>query len=396
VTLLAPLWLWVTVAASAAVLGLHFLARQRPRPAPFPTARFVPDVPARAPSLARKPSDLLLLLLRVLALLAVGVGLARPQIRPQRRPVARVVLLGDASDSARDSARGYVGPGDTLLESESPRVEESRSLSALLVRGIRASADFRDRADSIELVIVSSFTVGAFDGATDSIRALWPGRIRLVRVAGRTPDVAPRIEVVGGLDDPVRAAVALLGARTGPVTRIVRGSAGAADSTFAAAGGVLVVWPTEFGPARDTMGAVIAAGVVVVAPFARSLSVEESESQRVIARWVDGSGAAAERAVGRGCIKYVAIPIPFIGDLALRRSLRELVDVLASSCGGPRAGTTVSSAQLGRLRGGGPLMAARLAPAPSRAASPVSAWLLVAAAALLLLEIAARPKASGA
>jgi hypothetical protein len=396
VTFLAPLWLWAAAAASAAALALHFFARQRPRPAPFPTARFVPDVAARAPSLARKPTDLLLLLLRVLALLAVGVGLARPQITPERRPLARVVLLGDSSASARDSARVYVGVADTLVQLESWRVRELESLSALLVRGIRASADLRDRADSIELVIVSSFAVGAFDGATDSIRALWPGRARLVHVVGRAPEAPRRIEVIGSGDDPLRAAVALLGARSGAVTRIVRGTPGTADSVFAAAGGVLVEWPTDVGPVADTIGAVTAGVIVVVAPFGRSQRVEESQSQRVIARWVDGSGAAAERAVGRGCIKYVAIPIPSIGDLALRRSLRELVDVLASPCGGSRAATTASDVELGRLRGSGPLMAARLAPEPARATSAFAAWLLAAAAALLLIEMAARPKALGA
>jgi hypothetical protein len=293
----------------------------------------------------------------------------------------------------------YVGAGDTLVELESWRVRELESLSALLVRGVRASAALRDRADSIELVIVSAFEAGAFDGATDSIRALWPGRARLVRVVGRTPDVLPRIEVVGGVGDPLRAAVALLGARTGPVTRIVRGPLGPADSAFAAAGGVLVVWPTDFGPVMDTIGAVIAGEVVVVAPFARGPTLQLYNSttlQLAIARWVDGSVAAIEGAYGQGCIRQVAIALPSVGDLALRRSLRELVDVLASPCGGPRATAPASEARLGRLRGSGPLMAARLAPEPARTASVLSAWLLAAAAALLLLEMALRPNATRA
>jgi hypothetical protein len=395
VTLLAPLWIWAAAAIASAVLALHFFARQRPRPAPFPTARFVPDVPARAPSAARKPTDLLLLLLRVLAIMAVGLALARPRVTPERRPLARVVLLGDSSAAARDSARAYLGAGDTLVESESLRVRESERLSALLVRGIRASEALRDRADSIELVIVSSFSTDVFDAATDSLRALWPGRARLVRLSALPPSRPRRIEIVGDVDDPLRAAVALLGPRTGAVTRIVRGTPVAADSAAATAGGVLVEWPADVGPALDTIGAVTAAGVVVVAPFVRSRRVEESTSQRAIARWVDGSPAATEHVFGAGCIKQVAIAVPTIGDLALRRSFGELVDVLALPCGGGHAAAPAPPSGLDRLRGDGPLMAARLAPEPARA-SVLSAWLLAAAAALLVMELAARPRVRGA
>lgn len=396
-TLLAPLWLWIGLAGAAAVVALHFFARQRPRAAPFPTARFVPDVPARAPSPARKPTDLLLLSLRVLALLAAGLALARPRLAPERRPLARVVLLGDSRATARDSALAYVGVGDTLVRLEQVNASAPASLSPLLVGGVRASAALRDRADSIELVIVSAFSADQFDAATDSIRSLWPGRARLVRVAGDAlPAPSRRIEVIGAADDPLRAAVALLGTRTGPVTRIVRGAPGAGDSALAAAGGVLVEWPANPGVVTDTVGAIAAGGVVVVASFARSPHVEASDSLRVVARWVDGAAAGVERALGQGCVRRVMIPVPTIGDLALRRSMRELVDVLAGSCGGARAAVPASDAQLAMLRRAGPLMAARSAPIPRREASVVSAWLLAAAALLLLVELAVRPAAGRA
>jgi len=241
-------------------------------------------------------------------------------------------------------------------------------------------------------VIVSPFSAAAFDAATDSVRALWPGRARLVRLTALPPFRPRRIEVIGTADDPLRAAVALLGPRTGPVTRVIRGVPGAADSAFAGSGGVLLAWPADAGPVADTVGAVVAGGVVVVAPFARSRSAGESESLGVVARWVDGVPAATEHVVGLGCLKHVAIAVPSAGDLALRRSVRELVDVLASPCGALPSSAPASEEQLARLAGHGPLLASRLAPEPVREASVLSAWLLAAAAALLLLEMVARPR----
>lgn len=382
-SLLTPLWLWLGVAGAAAVTLMHFFARQRPRPAPLPTARFVPDVAARAPSPARQPTDLLLLVLRVLALLVAGLALARPVVRPERRLIGRVVVADDSA--ALDSARAHATEGDSLVTAP--------TLSAGLILAIRASTALRDHVDSIELVIASPFTAQRFDAATDSIRRLWPGRARLVRVAVAAEPASRRIELVGTGDDPLRAAIALLGPRSGAVSRIARGALTPADSAFASGGGVLVAWPRDpTSPVADTVGAVAAGGVVVVAAFARpTLQLSSSPAFSVVAHWVDGAPAAVERAVGAGCIRDVAVPIPSTGDLVLRRSVRDLVDALAAPCGGPRSSTPASANRLAVLAAAGPLMPARLAPEPPERRSSASAWLLGLVAVLLLAEQFARP-----
>ena len=67
-------------AVSAAVIALHILASKNPRVTPLPTARFIPDVPLRATARAMRLSDVLLLLLRVAAVMLVGLAFARPEV----------------------------------------------------------------------------------------------------------------------------------------------------------------------------------------------------------------------------------------------------------------------------------------------------------------------------
>src|SRR4029079_13887345 len=64
--------------------------------------RFVPDTRATTVARDRRPSDLLLMLLRLLTVLAAGAALAKPVLTPSRRAEARVILV-DVSRSARDS-----------------------------------------------------------------------------------------------------------------------------------------------------------------------------------------------------------------------------------------------------------------------------------------------------
>jgi len=400
VTFLAPLWLWVAAAAIAAVVALHFFARQRPRPAPLPTARFVPDLSVRAPSLARTPSDPLLLALRVLALAAAGLALARPHPAPARRPVARVVAVA-ASPAMRsapaslDTARALLGDGDTLVLAP--------TISATLIAAIRASSAVRDRADSVELVLVSALARGDVDAATDSIRRLWPGRMRLVRVATAELEVPRTIVLAGDGDDPLRAPLALLGRRRGAVTRIARGELTAADSQFAREGGVLVEWPRD--PAKrwpaastDTIGAVTAGGVIVVAPFVRhgtpASPIPNPQPPTPPSWWSDGSTAADEQPLGNGCLRRVWIGFPERGDLVLRRSVRDLVDALSAPCGGAIVSQPLDDEFLERLLGPAGLMPARLAPAAERPVTRASAWLFGLAALLLGAESLARSRRS--
>jgi hypothetical protein len=107
---------------------------------------------------------------------------------------------------------------------------------------------------------------------------------------------------------------------------------------------------------------------------------------RVIARWVDGTAAATERALGAGCVRDVAIPIARTGDLALRESTRRLVAALASPCGGDETYTAASDSALVQLRGTGPLVATRALERRTAPRGHLATWLLAAALVLLLLE----------
>ena len=101
-TLLAPGFFFASLAVAAAIVALHFIVTRQPRAAILPTARFVPDTRATTVARARRPSGLLLMLLRVLLVLAAGAGLAKPVFESSRAASARVILV-DVSRSVRDS-----------------------------------------------------------------------------------------------------------------------------------------------------------------------------------------------------------------------------------------------------------------------------------------------------
>ena len=210
-TFLAPGFLFASLAVAAGMVALHFIVIRQPRAAILPTARFVPDTRATTVARDRRPSDLLLMLLRVLTVLAAGAGLAKPVLTPSRGAEARVILV-DVSRSARDSlairdsvravwrnqdalvlfdssARGISGSPSDTIGALRPTAKRG-NLSAALIAALRAGSSLRDRTDSLELVIVSPFAREELDAATDTIRRLWAGTARLVRVGGSFADSA--------------------------------------------------------------------------------------------------------------------------------------------------------------------------------------------------------------
>ena len=264
-TLLAPWFLAAAVLAAVATVLLHLIAVQRPPAVDFPTARFIPDAPARARARAPRPTDRLLLLLRVLALLLAGLAFARPVVLPERQGVRRVVLADRsravAADAAlHDSARAYLAAGDVLVpfdstasaltagvdtaEALTPSSAPGR-LSAALVAAQRLATALRDSTDSLELVLVSPLAAEELDAATLAIRAGWPGRVRVVRLAAAPSDTARgAIDARIAARRPLGAAAAFVGRAGGraPV-RFVTAAPSGADSAFAREGGVLVLWP---------------------------------------------------------------------------------------------------------------------------------------------------------
>jgi hypothetical protein len=425
-TFLAPGFLWGAIAAAAGLVALHFIVTRQPRAALLPTARFVPDTPATATARDVRPSDLLLLLLRVLIVLAAGAALARPVMKPSRRADGRVILL-DASRSAAslrevvDSSMALYRDGDAVVVFDSsarslgPRARDSLgsigasseagNLSAALIAGLREASALRDRVDSVELVIVSPLLAEERDAATDSIRKLWPGRARLVRVAAQT-DSAPvgsgPIVIRSIPDDPLTVAVSIASKQLPRATaRIVRNATITAEDTAWASSDahVLVTWPVDGRPSFaiprtpvDPSGGILSGNARLIAAFDRRwrFPTDSLRAARVVARWADGEPAAIEKRLGQGCIRSVAVPVAAVGDLVIRSEFVALVKEIAGPCGEPRSMEPLASAVIASLSGRGGLAPSDAFRARQDVASPLAPWLFGIALAAALVELFVR------
>lgn len=398
-------WLMAFGAAVAVgVVGLHLLSTQRPPARPLPTARFVPASDLRAVSRTSRPTDLLLLALRVFAVLCIAAAFAQPIPDAPGPALRRVVALEWTTalvepDAVRARAQALLGEGDALVVFDTAaRVVPAADLATLpspTVRGVAfspmlvavrdAATTIARGADSLAVTVLSGFPVNSFDAATLPLRATWPGRIELEPVAAMVDSLPPVIAVLpADADDPLAAAVP----SERSLVRIRRGMATAEDSVWLAntPNAVLVQWR------RDTVAAMSADGVLgtlgataaLVAPLARGSLDADSTTARVIARWRDGVPAATERARGSGCLRDVAIGVPERGDVTLRAPFAALLDVLVEPCGGRRAAAASDSLRADLAGDGSLALASRFT--SGAAGSSWTPWLLLAALLALLTE----------
>jgi hypothetical protein len=297
-------------------------------------------------------------------------------------------------DVAPDSlGRDFLGR-DSLAR-DSLRVATPGSLSAALVAARRLGPLLAAGADSVELVIVSPVAAHELDVATDSVRARWPGRIQILRLAVRQESARPwTLERALDTDDPLRPALVRVGAGAGPTAvRLRRIAPTAADSTYARGGGAVVRWDigagadaSRFAPAALAMG-----DDVVVATLGRMpLPVRG----RTIARWGDGSAAASEEPVGAGCFRHVGIGLPVAGDLPLRPVFQRVVRGLLAPCGRPTPTIAADSVTIARLSGTGSLAAARALAGPEHRRSPLVPWLLGLALLCAVAELVVRARSA--
>jgi hypothetical protein len=378
VNFLAPGFLVAASAAALGVVALHFIVTRRPRSVVFPTARFVPDVPVTARARSLQLADLVLLAVRVLIILFAGAALARPIFPPQRERIARVIaadVSGSVADvgETRDSVRALFRPGDAIVLFDTAtrpvttpdsvgarsRTATAGSLSAGLVGALRAGSRVRDGADSVELVVVSPATIAEQDRATTEIRAQWPGRGRLVRVSA----AAATDSTISRADSHTAQLDFLSAAR--PRFAVLRNRI-------------------------DTVGAVVADGHVVVAPFERRWRfVPDSLSHsRVIARWIDGEPAAIERDSASVCTRSIAVPIDSTGDMLLRPSFVSFRAALAEPCRSVVSAPDSGAATM--LAANGSLAAAAGFPASMDVDSPLARWLAAMAIALAIVDMILR------
>jgi hypothetical protein len=420
-TFLAPGFLYAALAVAAGIAALHFIVTRQPRAAVLPTARFVPDSPATAIVRDARPSDLLLMLLRMLIVLAAGAALARPVIKPSREPSGRVFLV-DASRAvadtreAADSLKRLYRAGDAVIVFDSSartlrsadslatikRAAVRGNLSGALIASLRAASSMRDRVDSVDLVLVSPFAAEEFDAATDSIRKLWKGRARLIRTNARVDTTLARgnaIELRSSSDDALAVTTAIANKsanRSG--ARLIRNALSPNDTTSSAQ--PVVVWPVSERPpfaiasSPDVSGGITTGATQVVAPFNRRwrFPTDSIRSARVIARWADGEPAAIEKEIGQSCIKSVAIPVVGIGDLVIRSEFVALVNSIASPCGGSSFGAPKSGDALAALAGTGLLATSSYFPAREDIESPLAPWLFGIASLAALAELFVRRK----
>ena len=456
-TFLAPGFLFASLAVAAAIVALHFIVTRQPRAAILPTARFVPDTRATTVAPARRPSDLLLMLLRVLLVLAAGAGLAKPVLTPSRGAEARVILV-DVSRSARDSiairdsARRIYRNGDAVVAFDSSAhivtgnvadtlgalrpTTRRGNLSAALIAALRAGSSLRDHADSLDLVIVSPFAREEFDAATGTVRKLWPGKARLVRVPSPATDTAAgasSLTISAAPDDPLAVTVGLVPSAATVGGLIDRGSVederrgmspeeAAAASPAARPGGAasrqasmqarasegdiprrsaapLIEWPAQTRPrlatqrsVRDTVGGVMAGDAVVVSTFDRQwfFPPDSLRGAEVIARWVDGEPAAVEKPDGIGCVRSVAIPVTPVGDFVIRHDFVRFVASLSRPCAQITSLIPADPALVAKLEGKGGL-APRAAFQPlTDAHSDLAPWLFALAIAAGIAELFVR------
>ena len=374
-----------------------------------------------------------------------GGSVARVVVLDRTQPASRAAAL----DSARarvgagdrlvlvDSFVGMVAPGrerqvlDSLAWADSAMVEaagiggappqstpawEPPTMSAALVAAVRAAASVAPSTDSVGLTIVAA--APRRDAALVSVRALWPGRADVVTIPIAVADSSHpgALLVRGAVSDAVVAGARLAGARltggrlavtprqgdapTGaspspagaPSARggalLVRGSATAGDSAFAARGGMLLVWPVQApdtattASRRDTVGGFVMANAAVIFRTVRS---HVPPPGRSVAHWIDGAPAVTEMPHGAGCIRTAAIGIPGAGDLTLRPSFQRAIRQLLAPCGVARTGAAMRDSLQALLAGSGPLAPAGVMRAPMTR-SPATPWLLAAALVLLLLE----------
>lgn len=356
-------WLFAAGALAAlGVLALHLLSTQRPPERVLPTARFVPETDLRAVSRTSRPTDLPLLLLRMLALLALGAGFARPVVEspgPAVRTVHAVEWTSalDDADALRTRVLAALAERDTLVVFDTaavvmdaerfaamaaPSVRRA-ALSPMLVAARDAATGLARGADSLRLVVYSALPADAVDAATNALRARWPGRVELERV------------------DANRSLAA----------------------TDTLAPGVRLEWLAS---SRDSLrpDAVIAFDGVDAA-LVGLLARHAVPEGRVLARWRDGTPAVTERPDGDGCVRSIGVGLPAAGDLPLRASYARFREALGAPCGGARLAALSDSAWRA-LAGDGPLALASafIEDAPTR--SPLAAWLLLVAILALLAE----------
>lgn len=432
----SPLILSLAVFGALVTVVLHFLSVRRPPVLMLPTMRFIPDKPVRAVSRSARPSDLWLLLMRVAALLLIGIALAGvtwrgtgvkhgrivvlqqgrgESIALVRQNVAQAMRGGFAGDTVTrvvllDSAARILSAdvsqnlrADSITASHDARFSRGAqpTLSAALLSAVRAAGQLvreEPTVDAIELVIVAPLTKGSIDAAASEARAMWKGPIRIadthssVLDSSTVADSAQRARLVTLVGEkPSDAVSSALESRRWLVTpeRAASATPGSVATPIAVewpANGIPAGWTTSV---RDTLGAIVARGSALVFPFVRTATVPQSilATGRAIAWWSDGEAAAVEVPTATSCTRHVGIAVPPSSDVLSGQGARALLLALSAPCGGDIDETRiVDSPEWRAFAGTGEAAAASTFQSAVAKRTPWAALLLLLALALLVAE----------
>ena len=348
--LLAPGALVAATVASVLITSLHFLSVRRPPLLLLPTARFLGPNDVRAVSRNRKPSDLLLLLLRVLALLAIGLALSSPTFDSVSSSFANVIVADASwrSDSARlREIAGIDKDSDVEAVFTDSMGGMQAQLGAAWPEAWRAAATLLDDAPDIDSVGLHIFAPRAgveSYAAWHSWRLSWPGNVTVhtgmsdetrssvglatspldsgisrspesaAAVQNATRIAASRIEVSGGpADDVVRVAFDMYGRNSSSVVLVDRSDKPVSEKPVdklplqaqSGANTVRINWPQSgvplgWTPVIEPAGALVVAGNALVANWNRTSRAPNISTN---ARTVDvnnaGNGGAAAASSAR-------------------------------------------------------------------------------------------------
>jgi len=436
----APWILGAAVLAALATGVLHFISVRRPPVLLLPTMRFLPERSVRAVSRSARPSDLLLLLLRVMALLLTGAALSGLYWRASGVKHGRVVVIQRSQDgnieTVRDAAaqamRGaYAADTATRVvvmdsvarvlsaaESQAFKPETmstvvwgkttpAATFSAAVLAATRAASLLvreERNVDAVDLVIVAPFVRDWKDAAGPSVRAAWPGVIRFhasrnvvdstdAKAAQRNRSVA----LVGGkASDAVQSALEVRGwvAPSGGATSAPAMAEANSRASAASVSPIPVEWPASGVPEGwtvsnpTTVGAVVARGEALVFPFARVSHLPDAmlSQGRPLVWWSDGEVAAFEIPTATSCTRHVGIPVPASSDLLQGQAARALLMALTGPCGGERETRLLSANELRALSGTGLAAPASAFKSAAVVRTPWAALLLMLAIALLIVE----------
>jgi hypothetical protein len=389
----APFYLVAAGLLAAAVTALHFIVFREPPGEQLPTARFIPVGRSIVRMVATAPNDRLLLALRVAAILLIGLAFAGPRLPQRRVPLLSIVAIDRSSavhdvrevaDSAREwlatptggARRSTTAAASVLIAFDSTasvvdgsvadtldqwrRSAARGSLTAALVTARRVAARWVDRADSIEVTVVSPARDDEVDAALPAVRALWPGGVRLVRVSAEPAGA----HVTGGrptIDWP-------------------------ADGHVAGASPRATV---------DTVGALVVGDLVAVRAFERRWQ-PDTTGARVVGRWVDGEAAVIERQIPTGCTRDVAVAADTAQDQLRHPVFARLVRALQEPCGSAIGSETrAPPPELWRTSGGAVRIAAIALGPPSGSTSRLPVVLLALALLALMVELLLRTPKGG-